>query len=124
MARRQKRRRGGQPGNQNARRHGFYSSSLDQADICRFLNIINSEGVDPVVAVLRLKLSSVLERSPGNRRVILEACKLLAEHYASKYEVSPRDIPELKKYIRNMFSNQPVEISRKGNYPQNQSSVP
>jgi hypothetical protein len=106
-----KRRKGGQPGNQNARRHGFFSSSLDRAEICRFLNIVNLAGVRPEIAVLRLKLSSVLERSPGNRRVILEACQLLAECYASDYKMGPGDVGELKSFIRNLFLKQPVVIS-------------
>ncbi len=103
-----KRHRGGQPGNQNARKHGFYSSSLNQAEICRFLNTVNLEGVKPEIAVLRLKLSSVLERNPGNRRVILEACKLLAGCYASKFNMTPGEIRKFKGYLRNLFINKSI----------------
>ncbi len=66
-----KRQRGGQPGNQNARinlvpakaGNGFYAS-LSPAEICQFWNIVNTEGLEPEIAALRVKLRSSLERDP------------------------------------------------------------
>jgi uncharacterized protein YjcR len=36
-----KRKRGAQKGNQNARKHGFYSAALNPTEICQFWNIVN-----------------------------------------------------------------------------------
>jgi len=58
---RHKRKPGGQPGNQNARKHGFYSSKLNPDESCRFWNIVNLKGVEPEVVAFRLKLHSVLK---------------------------------------------------------------
>ena len=44
-----KRRRGVQPGNQNARKHGFYSVALNPREICRFWNTVNLGGAEIAV---------------------------------------------------------------------------
>ena len=53
-----KRRRGGQPGNQNARRHGFYSTNLSPVEICEFLNATNLKAADRELAGISRGLSS------------------------------------------------------------------
>jgi uncharacterized protein YjcR len=60
-----KRNRGGQKGNQNARTHGFYASSLTPDETCRFLDILNHEYLDPDIAVLRIKIQGVLQQATG-----------------------------------------------------------
>ncbi|GEM_PF-3960046 len=67
-----KRRRGGQTGNQNARKHGFYSRTLAPAQASELFHMTNLESIDTEEAVFRLKLRSVLQHDPGNRRVIRE----------------------------------------------------
>ncbi|MBM4432966.1 MAG: hypothetical protein FJ025_03110 [Chloroflexi bacterium] len=100
-----KRNRGGQKGNQNARKHGFYSATLNPAEICELWNITNFEGVDPAIAVLRLKLQSVLRHDAANRRVLREASKLLAKWYSAQYHLDEADTCYLKKFMRSMGSD-------------------
>jgi len=97
--------RGGQPGNQNARKHGFYSSSLRPQEICEFLNLTNLKGVDREIAVLRLKTKAVLDHNPDNRRVLLEISRLLAAWYTSHYRLDRSDSYQLKKVLIDMFAN-------------------
>jgi hypothetical protein len=52
-----KRKRGGQKGNGNARKHGFYSGTLSPAETSQLWNITNLEGVDPEIAFIRTPLS-------------------------------------------------------------------
>src|SRR3972149_3846926 len=104
---RHKRRPGGQPGNQNARKHGFYSGRLSPEEICRFWNIVNLEGVDPDIAALRIKLHSVIQSNPGNRRVLLEGVKLLAKWTAAKNHLDPKDAGFVKKAIRQHLQGSP-----------------
>jgi len=101
----EKRKRGGQPGNQNARKHGFYSASLNQGEICEFLNLTNLQGVDREMAVLRLKAKSVLDFNPSNRRVLLEISKLTAAWYAAKYGLDRTGTNLVKKVIIRIFDN-------------------
>ena len=95
-----KRRRGAPVGNQNARKHGLYSSCLSLPQICEFWNILNLGGVEPELVALRIKLASALRQVPGNRRILMEASKLLVKWYRSKYCLDRKSNSELKKYVR------------------------
>ena len=100
---RHKRRRGGQLCNQNARKHGFYSTNLTPQEICELWNIVNLEGLAPEVAVLRMKLNSALRNAPGNYRVLRESSKLLAKWYNSQIHLDRKDNAEFKRVIRNIL---------------------
>jgi hypothetical protein len=99
---RHKRLRGGQPGNQNARKHGFYAKKLSPQESCEYLNIINTTGVAPEVAVLRLKLQSVFRNAPANYPVLRDASKLLAKQYSAQNPLSKQDKRILKRLIREI----------------------
>ena len=94
-----KRNRGGQKGNQNARTHGFYASSLTPDETCRFINILNQEGLDPDVAVLRVKVQAVLQQAPGNRRVLYDASRVIAKRYAAQYHFDRSERAYLKSIV-------------------------
>jgi hypothetical protein len=98
-----KRRRGGQKGNGNARKHGFYSGTLSPAETSQLWNIANLEGVDPEVAFIRVKLQSSLQHDPGNRRVIREASRLLVKWYSANYGLDPADRSYLKTVVENLL---------------------
>ena len=105
MAGRTKRKRGGQVGNQNARKHGFYSDYFDPQQVREFQKIIKQEGVSPQVAAIRIKLNSVLGSSPVNRRLLREARHLLVKHYDSEGNLSKEDRTEIKRFVRAIFKN-------------------
>jgi hypothetical protein len=98
-----KRKRGGQKGNRNARKHGFYSDTLSPAETQELRNIANLEGVDPEIALIRVKLQSSLEHDPGNRRVIREASRLLVEWYSQSYLLDATDRKYLKTVVENIL---------------------
>ena len=98
-----KRKRGGQKGNRNARKHGFYSSTLSPAETCQLLTITNLEGVDPEIAFIRVKLQSSLQYGPGNRRLIIEASRLLVKWYSAKYRLDRTDRNYLKTVIESLL---------------------
>jgi len=95
--------RGGQKGNRNARKHGFYSGTLSPAETRQLWNITNLEGVDPEIAFIRVKLQSSLQHDPGNRRVIREASRLLVESYSANYRLDPTDRNYLKTVVENLL---------------------
>ncbi len=103
VKRKTKRKRGGQKGNQNARKHGFYSTSLSLQQICEFWNAVNLGGVDPEIVALRIKLDSALRYAPGNRRLLREAARLLAKWYRSKYRLAGTDNAAFKKAVRSIL---------------------
>jgi hypothetical protein len=98
-----KRKRGGQKGNGNARKHGFYSGTLSPAETSQLWNITNLEGVDPEIALVRVKLQSSLQHDPGNRRVIREASRLLVKWYSANYGLDPTDRNYLKTGVENLL---------------------
>ena len=98
-----KRKRGGQKGNRNARKHGFYSGTLSPAETSQLWNITNLEGVDPEIAFVRVKLQSSLQYDPGNRRVIREASRLLVKWYSANYRLDPTDRSYLKTVVENLL---------------------
>jgi hypothetical protein len=98
-----KRKRGGQKGNRNARKHGFYSATLSPAQTRQLWNITNLEGVDPEIAFIRVKLQSSLQYDPGNRRVIREASRLLVKWYSANYRLDPTDRNYLKTVVENLL---------------------
>jgi hypothetical protein len=98
-----KRKRGGQKGNRNARKHGFYSGTLSPAETSQLWNITNLEGVDPEIAFIRVKLQSSLQYDPGNRRVIREASRLLVKWYSANYGLDPTDRNYLKTVVENLL---------------------
>jgi hypothetical protein len=74
-----KRKRGAQPGNRNALKHGFYSSILSPEEISLVWSTINRKGIEPAVAVIRIKLGLALQRDPTNHRLLEDAAKLLTK---------------------------------------------
>jgi hypothetical protein len=98
-----KRKRGGQKGNRNARKHGFYSATLSPAETFQLWNITNLEGVDPEIALIRVKLQSSLQHDPGNRRVIREASGLLVKWYSGIYRLDRTDRNYLKTVVENLL---------------------
>jgi hypothetical protein len=73
-----KRHRGGQPGNQNARKHGYYSSALTGSDKANLTQASQITGLDNEIALLRARLKAVVQRNPDNIRLISEAASTLA----------------------------------------------
>ena len=75
---RSRRTRGGQPGNQNARTHGYYSRTLTHWQRQTLRNAAGLKGTDRETAQLCLKISSVLAVDPYNYPVLKLALSSLA----------------------------------------------
>ena len=98
-----KRKRGGQPGNQNGRKHGFFSSHLEPEEIQEFWDIIKKERVAPEVALIRVKLVSSLRRDPGNRLVLNEAAKLTAKLTTAQHGFNRSKSRKIKKALLDFW---------------------
>jgi hypothetical protein len=92
-----KRPRGGQPGNQNARKHGFYAKTLSPQESCEYWNIINTTGISPESAVLRLKMQSVFRNAPNNTTLLRDISKLMVKQTREQYPMSRKNCRVLKK---------------------------
>jgi hypothetical protein len=83
-----KRRRGAPKGNQNARKHGFYSRVLDEAERFDLEAASGVDGIDDEIALLRVKIKSVLEKDPENIKLIMQATNTLAGLVKTRYKIT------------------------------------
>jgi len=102
---RKKRTRGGQSGNQNARKHGFYSKVLDEAEQLDLELATGVEGIDDEIALLRVKIKSILEHDPENIRLIMEATNTLARLIRTRYNITKEQRKGLKEAIGNVLKD-------------------
>jgi|SRR3990172_972489 len=77
--------RGFQKGNQYARKHGFYSPVLDEAEKLDFEQATCVEGLDEEIALLRVKIKSLIARDPENIKLIMQATNALVRMVIAKY---------------------------------------
>jgi len=101
---------GGQPGNQNARKHGFYSQVLDEAEQMDLQTALDVEGIDMEIAVLRVKIKAVLENDPDNVRLIMEATNTLARLLRTKYNLDKTQGKSLKEAIGQVMKDLAIPI--------------
>lgn len=95
--------RGAPKGNQNARKHGFYSRILDEAERIDFELATGVDGLDDEIALLRVKIKSVLERDPENVKLIMQATNTLVRLVRTRYNISKEDRKGLKEAISNVL---------------------
>ena len=90
MAPGRRRRRGPPLGNQNARKHGFYSSVLSPAQL-RFLPRAKTiRGLNDEIGIARVRLASVVSNSPDNVRVLSAAINSLLRLERTKQAMRAR----------------------------------
>lgn len=97
------RKRGAPKGNQNARKHGFYSKVLDEAERLDFELATSVEGIDDEIALLRVKIKSLLEADPENIKLIMQATNTLARLVRTRFNISKEDKKGLKEAIGNVL---------------------
>ena len=100
-----KRKRGAPKGNQNARKHGFYSKVLNEAERLDLELASGVEGIDDEIALLRVKIKSILEHDPENVRLIIEATNTLARLVRTKYNITKEQKKGLKEAIGNVLKD-------------------
>ena len=98
-----KRKRGAPKGNQNARKHGFYSKVLDEAEQLDFELASGVEGIDDEIALLRVKIKSLIAHDPENIKLIVEATNTLARLVKTRYNITKEQKKGLKEAIGNVL---------------------
>ncbi len=98
-----KKKRGAPRGNQNARKHGFYSRVLDEAERLDFELATGVEGIDDEIALLRVKIKSLIAHDPDNIKLIMQATNTLARLIRTEYNISKKDKKGLKEAITNVL---------------------
>ena len=102
--------RGAPKGNQNARKHGFYSKVLDEAEQLDFELASGVEGFDDEIALLRVKIKSLLENEPENITLLMQATNTLVRLVKTKYNISKEQRQGLKEAIGNVLKDIAVPL--------------
>ena len=109
----QAKRAGALKGNQNARKHGFYSRVLDQAEQLELQTARDIEGIDEEIALLRVKIQSILERDPDNVRLIMQATNILARLVQTRYKLETAQSKGLKEAIGSVLTELAIPLGIK-----------
>ncbi len=100
-----KRKRGAPKGNQNARKHGFYSRVLDEAEQLDFELASGVEGIDDEIDLLRVKIKSILEKDPENISLIMQATSALERLVKTRFNITKEQRKGLKEAIGNVLKD-------------------
>jgi uncharacterized protein YjcR len=110
-----KRRPGAPLGNQNARKHGYYSSIMDNNQLAIMHEMVAARGLDNEIAVMRTKIYSIIKREPDNFDLLLRALSLLNRMVRNQGQLSQRDLEAIRTLTRKYFPDELVPYSTNGN---------
>ena len=94
-----------QKGNQITRKRNFYAKVLDQAEAVELEEALDVEGVSDEIALLRVKIQSLLESDPENIKLIVDATNALARLVKTKYNLEKEQGKGLKEAIANVLKD-------------------
>jgi uncharacterized protein YjcR len=96
--------RGGAPkGNQNARKHGFYSKVLSAEVKQDAEQAVEVEGLEEEIAIMRAKIKAVLAYDPDNVALIARAMGTLASLLRAHYNIGKKDKNRLREVMGNVL---------------------
>jgi hypothetical protein len=90
-------------GKQNVRKPGFYARVLDEAERLDFELASDVEGIDDEIALLRVKIKSLLENDPENIRLIMQMTNALERLVRTRYNITREQRKGLKEAIGNVL---------------------
>jgi len=104
------RKRGAPKGNQNARKHGFYSRALTEAEKIELDEAAFVEGIDQEIALLRIKLRELVETEPDRIDLQLEAANTIARLVRTRYQISKEQKKSLKEAITKVLTEVAIPL--------------
>lgn len=105
--------RGAPKGNQNARKHGFYSRALDEAEKLELEEAMGIEGIDDEIAILRVKLRELIEKEPARIDLHLEAANTIARLVRTRYQITKEQKKSLKEAITKVLTEIAIPLGIK-----------
>ncbi len=104
MVKKEKKKRGGQPGNQNALKHGYYSKLLDKTGQFDYISAGELEGIDEEIKLLRAEIIRALES--GNEKylkILVRGAVALDKLVRTRYQISSSKKKGLKDAVNNVI---------------------
>ena len=97
-------------GTPTARPAGFYSRVLDEAEKLDFDLAADVNGIDDEIALLRVKIKSILARDPENVRLIMQVTNTLERLIIARYKITQEQRKGLKEAIGNVIKDIAVPL--------------
>jgi len=92
---------------------GFYSEALREAEALDFEMAHGVEGIDDEIALLRLKIKSLLESDPENVRLMMDATSALARLVMTRYRISASQKKALANAIGGVLQGLAIPLGIK-----------
>ena len=83
----------------------FYSRVLDEAEKLELTEAYDISGIDDEIALLRVKIQSILQKDPDNVRLIMNATNTLARLVRTRYKLEASQGKGLKEAIGNVLKD-------------------
>ena len=94
---------GGQPRNQNARKHGLYSKVLTRDEKRELKHASALDSLDQEIAVLRIKFRSLLAQDGQNLPLINQTAATLAKLHNIRFSPTKNDTSKLKEAVTGVL---------------------
>lgn len=95
-----RRKPGGQPGNQNARKHGFYSQAITPELQALILPARQIEGIDMELALARAKVKSIAAHDPKNYAVLFDALAIVGQLSGTKQRLGKHTSRQFSRALK------------------------
>jgi len=106
MEEKPKQKRGGQKGNRNAAKHGFYSKIFDEAESFDFTSASGIEGIDEEIALLRMEIKKTIAGGDERNLILLvKAAGALEKLVRTRYQITSAQRKGLKEAIGNVVKD-------------------
>jgi len=105
-----KRKKGAQPGNNNAVKHGFYSKALREAERLSLQEAVKVEGVDEEIALLRYTLAELVENYPDRIDLQIETASAISRLVRTRYLLSKEQKKSLKEAIARVLTEVAIPL--------------
>ncbi len=94
----------------NSKSQNFYSKVLDEAERLDFELAAGVDGIDDEIALLRVKIKSILGDDPKNLKLLVEATNALERLVRTRYKITKEQRKGLKEAIGNVLRDIAVPL--------------
>ena len=95
---------------QRVKKSSFYSKVMDEAERLDFDLAAGVDGIDDEIALLRVKIKSILSHDPENIKLIMQATDTLAKLVKTRYKITKEQKKGLKEAITNVIKDIAVPL--------------
>ena len=92
-------------GSQSVKKTGFYARVLDEAEKLDFELASGVDGIDDEIALLRVKIKSIMGDDPKNLKLLVEATNALERLIRTRYKITKEQRKGLKEAIGNVLKD-------------------